>query len=68
MTIEEICKVRRITQEDYKELNSWYASWGFPQVAVDGILPECGFIVEYQGVGVVGGFLYLTDSPIAHPE
>jgi len=68
MTTEEIFKIKKVTPDDYAMLNSWYAAWGFSEIAVDQVLPEYGAIVEYQGVGIIAAFLFLTDSVIAHPE
>lgn len=65
---EDNLRVKRIEKEDYPLLNSWYKSWGFPEMAVEGVVSQFGLIVYNGDEPILAAFLYLTDSITAHPE
>jgi hypothetical protein len=56
--------VRKLTEDDYKTLVKWWKAWKWPPIEKD-FLPENGtggFVVEKEGVMIVAGFVYITNS------
>lgn len=48
-------------EKDYEELTKWWKFWRFPIPHIDS-LPDTGIMISVDGVDVVCGFLYLTNS------
>jgi len=60
-------KSRVLKPEDYDKLTEWWKWWRFP-VIDKSLLPNNGlggFMVEHNGIDVVAGFLYFTNSGFA---
>lgn len=60
-------KSRVLNPKDYDKLTEWWKWWRFP-VVDRSLLPDngCGgFMVESDGVELVAGFLYFTNSSFA---
>jgi len=56
--------VRKLTEDDYKTLVKWWKAWKWPPIEKD-FLPENGtggFVVEKEGIMIVAGFVYITNS------
>ncbi len=64
-------KVRNLTYEDYDNLLvKWWEQWKWTAPA-RGFLPQDGtggIVVEVDGIPVVAGFVYLTNSKVAWSE
>jgi hypothetical protein len=56
--------IRRIKSEDYKTFVKWWDAWKWPPVEKD-FLPDTGFIVEKNNIGIVAGYVYMTNSKAA---
>jgi hypothetical protein len=57
-------KIRKLTESDYETLASWWKAWKWPPIEKD-FLPDNGtggFVVEKEGVMIVAGFVYITNS------
>jgi hypothetical protein len=57
-------KIRKLTEHDYKTLEKWWKAWNWPPVEKE-FLPDNGtggFVVEKNGVMIVAGFVYVTNS------
>jgi hypothetical protein len=57
-------KIRKLTEHDYKTLEKWWKAWDWPPVEKE-FLPDNGtggFVVEKNGVMIVAGFVYVTNS------
>ncbi len=56
--------IRKLTESDYETLANWWKAWKWPPVQKD-FLPDNGtggFVVEKEGVMIVAGFVYITNS------
>jgi hypothetical protein len=57
-------EIRKLTESDYDTLESWWKAWKWPPIEKD-FLPDNGtggFVVEKEGVMIVAGFVYITNS------
>ncbi len=57
-------KIRKLTESDYETLEKWWKAWKWPPIEKD-FLPENGtggFVIEKEGVMIVAGFVYITNS------
>ncbi len=57
-------KIRKLTESDYETLEKWWRAWKWPPVEKE-FLPDNGtggFVVEKNGVMIVAGFVYVTNS------
>jgi hypothetical protein len=62
--------IRFLKEDDYDDLCGWWTAWRWTAPPRD-FLPEngCGgLMVEKEGVKVVAGFIYFTNSAIAWSE
>ncbi len=59
--------IRRLTSEDYSTLVKWWDAWKW-QAPPKTILPDTGFIVEKNNIGIVAGYIYMTNSKAAWLE
>lgn len=62
--------VRYLIESDYDVLCQWWKNWRFPAPPRD-FLPENGtggLLVEKEGVPIVAGFIYFTNSAVAWNE
>tara|TARA_Y100000389_G_C17471296_1_gene531402 strand:- start:11807 stop:12208 length:402 start_codon:yes stop_codon:yes gene_type:complete len=56
--------IRKLTESDYETLASWWKAWKWPPVQKD-FLPDNGtggFVIEKEGIMIVAGFVYITNS------
>ena len=56
--------IRKLTESDYETLVKWWKAWKWPPIEKD-FLPDNGtggFVVEKEGVMIVAGFVYITNS------
>ncbi len=56
--------MRKLTEADYETLAKWWKIWKWPPVEKD-FLPDNGtggFVVEKEGIMIVAGFVYVTNS------
>lgn len=63
-------KIRNLVESDYDMLVEWWKKWRWTPPPRD-FLPQNGtggYMVEVDGIPVVAGFLYLTNSAIAWNE
>lgn len=63
-------KARNLTEADYDMLVGWWKQWRWTPPPRD-FLPENGtggYMIEFDGIPVVAGFLYLTNSAVAWNE
>jgi hypothetical protein len=56
--------IRRLTSEDYSTLVKWWGAWEW-QAPPQTFLPDTGFIVEKNDIGIVAGYIYMTNSKAA---
>ena len=57
-------KIRYLKEDDYPTIAKWWEAWNWPVLPRE-MLPdngESGYIVEKNGIPIVSGFLYLTNS------
>ena len=57
-------KFRILKEEDYKTICKWWEMWKWPVLPKE-MLPDngkSGYMVEKNGIPIVSGFLYLTNS------
>jgi len=57
-------KIRKLTESDYETLEKWWKAWKWPPIEKD-FLPENGtggFVIEKEGIMIVAGFVYITNS------
>ena len=62
--------VRYLIESDYEMLCQWWKNWRFPAPQRD-FLPEngCGgLLVKKNGIPIVAGFIYFTNSAVAWNE
>ena len=60
--------IRKLTEEDWETLCSWWKWWPKWEAPVKDFLPENGtggLIVEINNIPVVAGFIYFTNSKTA---
>jgi len=57
--------IRRLTSEDYSTLVKWWDAWPKWQAPPQTFLPDTGFIVEKNNIGIVAGYVYITNSKAA---
>ena len=57
--------IRRLTSEDYSTLVKWWDAWPEWQAPPQTFLPDTGFIVEKNNIGIVAGYVYITNSKAA---
>ena len=60
--------IRRLNESDYETLVKWWNAWPEWQAPPKTFLPDNGkggFIVEKNNIGVVAGFVYMTNSKAA---
>jgi hypothetical protein len=56
--------IRKLTEVDYQTLESWWKAWKWPPVEKE-FLPDNGtggFVIEKDGIMIVAGFVYITNS------
>ncbi len=59
--------MRKLTESDYETLCEWWKAWKWPPVEKD-FLPDNGtggYVIEKDGVMIVAGFVYITNSKVA---
>tara|TARA_Y100001972_G_scaffold103724_1_gene130190 strand:- start:42 stop:437 length:396 start_codon:yes stop_codon:yes gene_type:complete len=56
--------IRRLKESDYETLVKWWNWWRWEAPPQD-FLPDTGFIVEKNNIGIVAGFVYMTNSKAA---
>tara|TARA_B100001939_G_scaffold342340_1_gene353338 strand:+ start:336 stop:731 length:396 start_codon:yes stop_codon:yes gene_type:complete len=56
--------IRRLEDQDYSTLKKWWKAWKWP-VLPKTFLPDTGFIVEKNNIGIVAGYVYMTNSKAA---
>jgi len=62
--MEDKLNFRNLNEEDYEVICEWWELWKWPVLPRE-MLPDngkCGYMVEKNGVPIVSGFLYLTNS------
>lgn len=57
--------IRRLNNEDYSTLVKWWDAWPEWQAPPKTFLPDTGFIVEKNNIGIVAGYVYMTNSKAA---
>jgi hypothetical protein len=57
--------IRRLNDEDYSTLVKWWDAWPKWQAPPKTFLPDTGFIVEKNNIGIVAGYVYMTNSKAA---
>ena len=57
--------IRRLKESDYKTLVKWWDWWPGWQAPPLTLLPDTGLIVEKNGIGIVAGYIYMTNSKAA---
>jgi len=53
--------VRRLRDEDYKTISTWWKWWKWPVIPKEN-LPPTGLMVEKGNVSIVSCYIYLTNS------
>lgn len=56
--------IRKLQESDYETLEQWWKAWKWPPIQKD-FLPDngtSGFVVEKEGIMIVAGFVYITNS------
>ncbi len=56
--------IRKLTESDYETLANWWKAWKWPPIEKD-FLPDNGtggFVIEKEGIMIVAGFVYITNS------
>ena len=56
--------IRRLEESDYETLVKWWEGWKWPALPKT-FLPDTGFIVEKNNVGIVSAYVYMTNSKTA---
>ena len=57
--------IRRLNDEDYSTLVKWWDAWPKWTAPPQTFLPDTGFIVEKNNIGIVAGYVYMTNSKAA---
>jgi hypothetical protein len=57
--------IRRLNDEDYSTLVKWWDAWPNWEAPPKDFLPDTGFIVEKNNIGIVAGYVYMTNSKAA---
>ena len=57
--------IRRLNDEDYSTLVKWWDVWPGWTAPPKDFLPDTGFIVEKNNIGIVAGYVYMTNSKAA---
>jgi hypothetical protein len=57
--------IRRLNKEDYSTLVKWWDAWPNWQAPPETFLPDTGFIVEKNNIGIVACYVYMTNSKAA---
>jgi hypothetical protein len=57
--------IRRLNDEDYSTLVKWWDAWPGWAAPPQTFLPDTGFIVEKNNIGIVAGYVYMTNSKAA---
>ena len=57
--------IRRLKKSDYKTLVKWWDWWPGWQAPPLTLLPDTGLIVEKNDIGIVAGYIYMTNSKAA---
>ena len=57
--------IRRLNKSDYKTLVKWWDWWPGRQAPPLTLLTDTGLIVEKNGIGIVAGYIYMTNSKAA---
>tara|TARA_S200002703_G_scaffold68648_1_gene59600 strand:- start:9341 stop:9739 length:399 start_codon:yes stop_codon:yes gene_type:complete len=57
--------IRRLNDDDYSTLVKWWDAWPEWQAPPKTFLPDTGFIVEKNNIGIVAGYVYMTNSKAA---
>jgi hypothetical protein len=60
--------IRRLNDEDYSTLVKWWDAWPKWQAPAKDFLPNLGFIVEKNNIGIVAGYLYTSNSKVGFLE
>ena len=58
--------IRYLNKDDYETIASWWKWWRWPVLPRE-TLPdngESGYMIEKNGIPIVSGFLYLTNSSV----
>ena len=56
--------IRRLNESDYETLVEWWKGWKWPALPKT-FLPDTGFIVEKNKIGIVACYVYMTNSKAA---
>ena len=56
--------IRRLKESDYETLVKWWEGWKWPALPKT-FLPDTGFIVEKNKIGIVACYVYMTNSKAA---
>ena len=57
--------IRRLKESDYETLVKWWNWWPGWEAPPKTFLPDTGFIVEKNNVGIVSSYVYMTNSKTA---
>ena len=57
--------IRRLNDEDYSTLVKVWDAWPKWTAPPQTFLPDTGFIVEKNNIGIVAGYVYMTNSKAA---
>ena len=57
--------IRRLEESDYETLVKWWDWWPGWEAPPKTLLPDTGFIVEKNNVGIVSAYVYMTNSKTA---
>ena len=57
--------IRRLEESDYETLVKWWNWWPGWEAPPKTLLPDTGFIVEKNNVGIVSAYVYMTNSKAA---
>ena len=59
--------MRKLTESDYEALCEWWKAWKWPPVEKDFLSDNGtgGYVIEKDGVMIVAGFVYITNSKVA---
>ena len=60
-------KLRSLTESDYETLLDWWDFWKFNAVPYD-FLPKTAYMITHNGIDVIAGFIYETNSKVCWIE